>query len=192
LAHDKEEILDIELDLTGIYQLKNILPVLSACRLLTKQGWAITTEQMIDALGKVQLLTGLQGRWQIWQKDPVIVLDVGHNQDGIRQIIHQLSQTNYNQLHVVMGMVKDKEISEVLALMPKGATYYFTNAAIPRALPSAELQTIAKHHLLSGSAFRNTQDALMAAIAAAGKEDLILICGSVFVVGEALEYLRSS
>jgi dihydrofolate synthase/folylpolyglutamate synthase len=191
--HYKGETHEILLDLTGIYQLKNILPILSACYHLKEKGWQITTTQIIKALAKVQLLTGLQGRWQIWQKHPVIVLDVGHNQDGIQQIIHQLSQTNYNQLHVVMGMVKDKEINEVLALMPKEATYYFTNAKIPRALPSAELQKQAMHHgLLSGSAYSNTKDALLYAKAAADKNDLILVCGSVFVVGEALEVLKES
>ena len=192
VQHNKGNKLDIDLDLTGIYQLKNVLPVLSAVHHLMNNGWNLAVAQMIEALNKVQLLTGLQGRWQIWEKDPRIVMDVGHNQDGIQQIIHQLSQTNYNQLHVVMGMVKDKEINEVLALMPKEATYYFTNAAIPRALPSAELQTLAMQHRLSGSSYANTQDAILSAKSAAGKDDLILVCGSVFVVGEALEYLRSS
>jgi dihydrofolate synthase/folylpolyglutamate synthase len=190
VQHHKGEIHELLLDLTGIYQLKNILSVLSACYHLKEKGWNILTSQIIEALANVQLLTGLQGRWQVWGKDPRIVLDVAHNQDGIEQIILQLSQTEYDQLHIVIGMVKDKEISQVLALLPKDATYYFTNAQIPRALPAEDLQTLAERHGLNGFACPNTEDAIGAAKAAAGAKDLILICGSVFLVGEVLKFLE--
>ena len=190
VQHIKGEQLALELDLTGLYQLKNLLPVLSACTYLREKGWALSNNQMAEALSKVQLLTGLQGRWQRWEKDPRIILDVGHNQDGIQQIIRQLSMQHYRQLHIVMGMVKDKELNEVLALMPKEASYYFTNAQIPRALPSVELQERSFQHQLHGNAYPHTSEALKAATAAAGKEDLILICGSVFVVGEAIQVLK--
>ncbi len=191
VQHNKGELLDLSLDLSGIYQLKNVLPVLSACYYLRDKGWNIDQAAMIEALGKVQLLTGLQGRWQRWEKDPRIILDVGHNQDGIQEIIRQLTLTNYNHLHIVMGMVRDKEINEVLSLMPKEATYYFTNAKIPRAFPSLELLKQARQHQLNGTAHSDTPQAIQSALSAAGQDDLILICGSVFVVGEALSCLEN-
>lgn len=189
IRSSQNNILDIHLDLGGIYQLKNILPVLSAIRLMQQSGWQISDEDVKEGLSNVQLLTGLQGRWQIWQHDSRIVLDVGHNQDGIEQIIQQLSRTDYASLHIIIGMVKDKEIDEVLKRLPKKAAYYFTNADIPRALPADQLHALAIQQELSGTAYKNTKEAIASAKAAAGHNDLILICGSVFLVGEAIDAL---
>jgi dihydrofolate synthase/folylpolyglutamate synthase len=190
LRSKQNKILDLHLDLGGIYQLKNILPVLTAIELMQKDGWEINDQHVKEGLSNVQVLTGLQGRWQIWKNDPRIVLDVGHNQDGIEQIIHQLAKTAFDKLHIIIGMVKDKEIDEVLKRLPKDATYYFTNADIPRALPGDQLRNQAADQQLYGVAYVNVKEAIHAARNAAGKKDLILICGSVFLVGEAIDALK--
>lgn len=186
-SHNKT--LHLHLDLGGIYQLKNILPVLSAFQLMNKAGWQISDEHIKEGLSNVQLLTGLQGRWQTWKDDSRIILDVGHNQDGIEQIIHQLSKTDYARLHIIIGMVKDKEIDTVLRVLPTGATYYFTNADIPRALPAPQLREQAMRQKLSGMAYATIKEAIHEARSTAGEKDLILICGSVFLVGEAIDAL---
>jgi dihydrofolate synthase / folylpolyglutamate synthase len=109
---------------------------------------------------------------------------VGHNEDGVKQIVAQLSESNYNKLHIIIGMVKDKEIEKVLALLPTEATYYFTKAHIPRALPEADLHTRASVFKLEGETFEDVNSAISTALQSASKDDLILVCGSVFLVGE--------
>lgn len=172
------------LDLTGVYQLKNLLTVLESCHQLTARGWQITGEQIRHGLNNVKHLTALHGRWELIHQHPAVVLDVGHNVDGIRQVIAQLGITNYHSLHIVTGMVKDKDIDKVLALLPKTAHYYFTQAQIPRALPVTELVAKAEILGLKGNAFPDVNAALTHTLAVAHKDDLILVCGSVFLVGE--------
>jgi dihydrofolate synthase / folylpolyglutamate synthase len=173
-----------ELDLPGLYQTKNILTVLTAIDELKLKGWHIEDTHVHHALKNSKQINGLHGRWEMIDTNPTIVLDVGHNEDGIQQIIQQLAQTKYNQLHIVIGMVKDKDIEKVLSLLPKQATYYFTKAQIPRALNEAELQTKAAQHQLKGNAFAEVNKALAAAKQNAANDDFILVCGSVFLVGE--------
>lgn len=176
--------LNYTLDLPGIYQTKNMLTVLSAIRQLQLNNWNISEQQIQSALQQTKKINGLHGRWEVMQENPTVVLDVGHNEDGITQIVQQISQTNYNQLHIIIGMVKDKEIEKVLALLPKEAIYYFTRAQIPRALPELELQNKAQLFDLKGETFTDVNDALYAAIEHSSAEDLILVCGSVYLVGE--------
>jgi dihydrofolate synthase/folylpolyglutamate synthase len=135
-------------------------------------------------LSNVKRLTGLQGRWEVVHHAPLTVLDVGHNEDGIKQITSQLEHCNFHKLHIVIGMVKDKEIDKILSLLPAYAHYYFTKAQIARALPEAELMNKAKNFELTGHAFTGVNEALQQAANNAHKDDMILICGSVFVVGE--------
>lgn len=172
------------LDLPGIYQLKNLLTVLEAVTQLQQKGWRIDHQMVQQALRQVKKLTGLHGRWEIIHLHPLVVLDVGHNIDGIKQIREQLELSACKQLHIVMGMVKDKEVDKVLALLPAYATYYFTKAQIPRALDEKTLQQMAAKHQLKGYAFEEVNAALHKAIENASKEDMILVCGSVFLVGE--------
>jgi dihydrofolate synthase / folylpolyglutamate synthase len=172
------------LDLPGIYQTKNLLTVLTTVHQLQQRGWLIDEKHVQQALQNVKKTTGLHGRWEIIHHYPTVVLDVGHNEDGLRQIAEQLSFTNYQHLHIVIGMVKDKEVEKVLPLLPLLATYYFTKAAIPRALPEEELQAKAALSGKQGHCYADVNNALKAALANAKKEDLILVCGSVFVVGE--------
>lgn len=172
------------LDLTGIYQTKNLLTVLEACSLLHDMSWKTDESIIQKALPHVKKLTGLHGRWEIIHHNPVVALDVGHNEDGIKQIVQQLELTPHKNLHIILGMVKDKEIDKVLSLLPKSAEYYFTQAAIPRALDAEALKAEGEKTGLGGKTFSNVNIALKEAMAKTDKEDLILVCGSVFLVGE--------
>ncbi len=182
--------LDYAIDLPGIYQTKNMLTVLSAIRQLQLKNWKISEQQIQSALQQTKKLNGLHGRWEVIQENPTVVLDVGHNEDGIKQIIQQVKQTTYKQLHIVIGMVKDKEVEKVLALLPKEAVYYFTRAQIPRAMPESELQNKALLLDLKGETFADVNLALNAAIEHSSVEDLILVCGSVYLVGEVDQHVR--
>lgn len=173
-----------QLDLPGIYQTKNLLTVLEAAHQLHLQGWRTNTATIQKALQHVKKLTDLHGRWELIQNNPAVILDVGHNVDGVKQLSRQLELTDYDHLHIITGMVKDKDVDAVLALLPQDATYYFTQAQIPRALDAVTLQQKAAGHLLIGNTYPNVNEALQHALAHAHKNDLVLVCGSVFLVGE--------
>ncbi|XVJ68070.1 MAG: bifunctional folylpolyglutamate synthase/dihydrofolate synthase [Lacibacter sp.] len=176
--------LSYELDLPGFYQTKNLCTVLTAVEQLQQQGWNISQEQVQTALSHTKQINGLHGRWEVIRQNPTVVLDVGHNEDGMKQIIKQLQFCSFQQLHIVIGMVKDKEIEKVLALLPKDAEYYFTKAQIPRALDEVTLRQKANAFNLKGETYLNVNDALTKAKQCASADDLILVCGSVFLVGE--------
>jgi dihydrofolate synthase / folylpolyglutamate synthase len=188
IAHKARDERDTyQLDLPGFYQTKNLVTVLEAVHQLQLKDWKISSEAVHTGLSHVKKLTGLHGRWEVIDTKPLTVLDVGHNEDGIRQIVAQLELTQYRHLHIVIGMVKDKEIDHALALLPKEAVYYFTRAQIPRALPEDELAAKADMLGLKGHHYPTVPDALHTARSAAHADDLILVCGSVFVVGEVPE-----
>lgn len=172
--------------LTGIYQLKNIVTVLVAIKQLQQQEFHISQQNISDGLEYVAEATGLQGRWQIIQQNPRIVLDTGHNVAGIEYVAKQLAGQSYSTLRVVIGMVNDKDISQVLSLLPKDAVYYFTQADIARALPAGDLQAQALQIGLKGSIYCTVENAVKAALADAQTDDIIFIGGSNFIVGEAL------
>lgn len=171
------------LDLNGFYQQKNLLTVLTAVELL-KKNFMFTEEKIKSALSHVKKITGLEGRWEVIHENPVVVLDVAHNEDGIRQLVHQIDQSKFDQLHIIFGMVKDKDPDKVLSQLPATAKFYFTKAQIPRALPEEELQQKANQYQLKGAAFPDVNQALKAALDKASEKDMIIVCGSVFVVGE--------
>ena len=172
------------LDLAGLYQIKNVLTVLEACSQLQQKGWNITEHSIQKALQQVKKLTGLHGRWDIIHEHPLVVLDVGHNEDGIKQILEQVELTDHHELHVVLGMVNDKEIDKVLKLFPATAFYYFTQAHIPRALDAEILLKKAKEYGLKGKHYPDVNEALKEAKLKAGNDDLVIVCGSVFLVAE--------
>jgi dihydrofolate synthase / folylpolyglutamate synthase len=180
------------LDLNGLYQLNNLRTTLGAEKELQKKGFLITESMKKNALANVKKLTGLHGRWELISDNPFVVLDVAHNEDGIRQVLSQTkkileisNKANLkNKMHFVIGMAKDKEVTKVLSLLPKDANYYFTAAHIPRALPSIELMMKAAEFGLQGFHFEDVNEAIQAAKNHAGQNDLIVVCGSVFVVGE--------
>ena len=128
--------------------------------------------------------TGLLGRWQVLAQKPLIIADTGHNEAGIKEVLAQLRVTPHEQLHMVIGMVNDKDISKVLDLLPKQATYYFCKANIPRALSEKDLQTAAKEKGLTGDVYETVALALEAAKNKATASDLILVGGSTFTVAE--------
>jgi dihydrofolate synthase/folylpolyglutamate synthase len=176
---------DFLLDLNGMYQVNNLCTVLCAEGILLQQGFTIsnTTEKL--ALANVKKLTGLYGRWQVIQQNPLLVLDVAHNEDGIKQVLLQLNTFYPNKnYHFIIGMVNDKDVHKVLQILPSNAHYYFTNAAIPRALPAAELQTVASNYQLKGNCYSNVNEAIDRAKKIATIADIIIVCGSVFLVAE--------
>ncbi len=179
-----DERINYTLSLTGLYQLKNLLTVIETIHQLQLQGFEINEHHIAEGLLHVKKLTGFEGRWQVVHQHPFTVLDVGHNEDGIRQITEQLEHCSFQKLHIIFGLVKDKEISTVLSLLPKHAMYYFTKAQIPRALPEAELMEQANLHGLQGHDFATVNQALQTAVTFSSANDMILVCGSVFLIGE--------
>jgi dihydrofolate synthase/folylpolyglutamate synthase len=177
---------EFSLDLNGTYQQKNLVTVLTALDHLPDRGFQLKERDIKQALSLVKELTGLHGRWDVIQQKPMIALDVAHNADGIKQLMEQVSLCNYNHLHIVFGMVKDKDAHKILSLFPTRATYYFTRSKIPRALPENELANIAATFNLHGEKFPEVNEALNAAKAKASADDLIVVCGSVFIVGEVV------
>ncbi|GAC1590496.1 MAG: folylpolyglutamate synthase/dihydrofolate synthase family protein [Ginsengibacter sp.] len=175
-------------DLTGLYQQKNIRTVITSINALIELDFNFEVENILNGLLNVKKLTGLHGRWEIIGNNPLVVLDVAHNEDGIKQLVEQIKMYKFNQLHIVFGMVKDKDVKSILSLLPKEAAYYFTNAHIARALPADLLLESAKARGLNGKTFDNVNNALKTAIDNAARQDMIVVCGSVFVVAEvALE-----
>jgi dihydrofolate synthase/folylpolyglutamate synthase len=172
------------LDLPGLYQTKNLVTVLQAVHILIEKGWKLDHPQIHRGLQQVRKLTGLHGRWETIHEHPTIILDVAHNEDGIRQLTRQIEITDHEELLIVIGMVKDKEIDRVLELLPSQASYYFTRAQIPRALPEEELAERAMAKGLKGSHYPTVMEALKAARGHARSKDLVIVCGSVFIVGE--------
>lgn len=173
-----------ELDLPGFYQTKNLLSVLAAIPMLHASGFIVSKEHIKVGLGNVKKFTGLHGRWELIHEAPDIILDVAHNEAGIRQVAAQLELMDYENLHIVLGMVHDKDIDPVLNILPRTAHYYFTKAQIPRALPEKELQQKAIQFNLNGESYPDVNAAIRSAINHSKDKDLILVCGSVFLVGE--------
>jgi dihydrofolate synthase/folylpolyglutamate synthase len=183
---DQNKDLDLELDLNGTYQLKNIKAVLEAVKILNDKGFFITDKHIKTALKQVKTLTGFMGRWQTLQVTPLVICDTGHNEDGIKEVIKNINLTPHKKLHIVFGMVKDKDITKVLELMPKNATYYFCAPEIPRAKEVEDLAREAEQTGLKGKAYASVKEALSKAVDAASSEDLIFVGGSTFVVAEVV------
>jgi dihydrofolate synthase / folylpolyglutamate synthase len=175
------------LDLPAIYQTKNLLTVLETCSQLQQRGWNIDEKHIKTGLQKTKELTSLHGRWEVIREHPLIVLDVAHNVDGIRQLLEQVEVTDHDRLHIVFGTVKDKEPDNILSVLPRLAKYYFTEAKIPRALDVVMLKAFAEKFGLKGEAFPDVNEAIKAARDASQKRDMILVCGSIFIVAE-VEY----
>jgi dihydrofolate synthase/folylpolyglutamate synthase len=176
----------LKLDLTGSYQLKNILTVIQSVRSLNEIGFKIPDEAVVLALEKVREVTGLRGRWDTLSKNPLVIADTGHNIAGIQEVLQNIGITPHRNLHIVIGMLKDKDVSEVLQLLPAAATYYFCQPLLERALPAQELALQAEKNGLKGDVFETVTLALDTAKRNAGPDDLIFVGGSTFVVAEAL------
>lgn len=177
---------NLEIDLGGWYQAKNIPAVIKTAELLGEAGFELNRKQIRKALASVKKNTGFAGRWQVLGKKPYIIADTGHNVDGINEILHQLLQYEFRNLHMVIGMVSDKDVYQVLQLLPKNATYYFCKPDIPRGLDVKTLKSAALKAGLKGKSYPGVKEAVEAATNAAGRQDLIFIGGSTFVVSEAV------
>lgn len=174
------------LDLRGPYQQKNAHTALSALEVLRQKGYAITDAHLQAGLSKVASNTGLRGRWQVLNERPLTIADCAHNAEGLELVMRELSSYDYHNLHIVLGVSGDKDLDAIWQLLPKEATYYFTAADVPRALPADQLQELAAAHRLLGEAFPSVRKALEAARLYARPNDLIYIGGSVFVVAEVV------
>lgn len=174
-------------ELTGQYQLRNILGVLEMCKQLSKIGFNISNNHIHQGLEHTIALTNLKGRWQTLQKNPRVICDVAHNEAGIQQVISQLSSLPYDRLYWVFGAVSDKDIDKILGLLPKDCYYYFCQAQIPRALEVSVLYETAMKHHLKGEVIKDVKEALKKAISLARSEDLVMVGGSTFVVAEVVE-----
>ncbi len=176
----------LSLDLTGRYQQKNLPTVLKAIDILRERGWEILDKNIYDSLHQVMEMTGMQGRWQVVGNNPLIVCDTAHNADGISEVVKQIRLTPYKKLHIVIGMVSDKDHAKILRLLPGDADYYFTKANIPRALDEKKLQYLALQYGLKGESYPTVAEAFKAATGNAGENDFIFVGGSTFVVAEVL------
>lgn len=169
------------LDLNGNYQLKNLKTVLAAEKILATLGFEIDEPNEKFALANVKSITGLKGRWDVVSEKPLCIHDVAHNKDGINALLQQLKENHPDSTyHFVIGFVNDKDISNVLDLLPKQASYNFTNAHIPRALPHAELKSLANAKNLIGESYDDVNEAISAAKKLADENDVIVVCGSFY------------
>ena len=177
------------MELSGLCQHENILTILSALEELTKIGYRICPKDYLNGFADVCKLTGLMGRWQKVHSYPDIICDTGHNVDGIKYVcghLYFLHQKFNQELHIVFGMVNDKDISSVLQELPKDATYYFTKASVKRALPENELLALAEEAGLKGTTYPTVVEAVQAAKKNCPPKDLIFVGGSSFIVADLL------
>ncbi|MBK8825642.1 MAG: bifunctional folylpolyglutamate synthase/dihydrofolate synthase [Saprospiraceae bacterium] len=171
--------------ISGPFQDKNLVTGLCALKMLSKQI-EINDAQLMHFFPDLIQKTAYMGRWQVLGQRPLIIADSAHNEGGLKLVINELTTIKKTHLHIVMGFVNDKDLSKVLALFPKDATYYFAKANIPRGLEASALQTVAKEFQLIGKSYTSVNKAFAAARKKAQPEDLIFVGGSIFVVAEVL------
>jgi len=172
--------------LLGTYQRKNTITLLQAVDLLRENGFAIAGIDVYAGLRKVVDLTGLKGRWQIVGHNPGMVLDSAHNADGMREVVQQLATTAYETLHMVISFVNDKDVEAILVQLPAKARYYFTRSSVPRSMDQHELKQKAIRYGLAGESYPDVEEAVQAARKKAGRNDMILITGSMFLLADFL------
>ncbi|MGF7082492.1 bifunctional folylpolyglutamate synthase/dihydrofolate synthase [Mucilaginibacter sp. UYCu711] len=177
---------NLQLDLTGSYQLKNVKTVLSAVNELRRHGYIITDDHITTALRQVKTLTGLHGRWETLSSNPLTICDTGHNPEGIQEVLKNIAGVKFDRLHFVIGMVNDKDSSKVLSMLPKDAIYYFCKPDIPRGLEAESLREKAGSFGCYGGVYDSVKSALLSAQTAATPTDLVFVGGSTFVVAEVV------
>ncbi len=182
----REDYPGIEYELKGLYQKKNSRTILTALPLLKEAGYRLDEQSVRRGFAHVTELTGLMGRWQKLQNHPTLICDTGHNVGGITYIVEQLKQQAFHNLHIIIGMVNDKDIQGVLALLPEDAIYYFTQASVKRALPANDLQKLAESAGLKGNCYPDVPSAVRAAQEKSLPEDFIFVGGSSFIVADLL------
>ena len=178
---------NLKTDLHGVYQKKNIQTALASIAVLKGSGIKISAGAIKQGLKHVARNTNFIGRWMVMHKKPLVIFDSAHNEGGLKELKQGLAKIKYSKLHFVYGTVGDKDISTNLSLLPKKADYYFCNANLPRALDANQLKEKASAFKLKGEAYPSVLKALKAAKNSAGKNDFVIVAGSVFVVAEALQ-----
>ncbi len=181
---------NISIDLLGEYQQKNIIPVFGALQVLTPL-LNLPKHAIVSGLANVVKNTNIRGRWEVIKQSPKVICDTGHNAEGITCVINQLKKQTYNKLHIILGLVDDKDINTILGLFPKDAIYYFSQAAIPRAVSHTELYKVGVGLGLKGKSFDKVGKAYKQAFENAEPTDLIFVGGSTFVVADLLVFLEN-
>lgn len=182
---------DFKPALTGLCQKKNTRTILTSVRLLRESGIEISEKAIERGFAEVCTMTGLMGRWQILSKKPLTICDTAHNVGGLEYIFRHLASIPHQRLHLVIGMVSDKDVNTVLTLVSKDAICYFTQASVNRAMPAEELTRRANAVGLQGTTYTNVASAYDTALSNASADDIIYIGGSTFVVADLLAYLNT-
>lgn len=182
---------DFKPALTGLCQEKNTRTILTSVRLLRESGIEISEKAIERGFAEICTMTGLMGRWQILSKKPLTICDTAHNVGGLQYIFRHLASIPHQRLHLVIGMVSDKDVNTVLTLVPKDAFCYFTQASVNRAMPAEELTRRAKAIGMQGATYTDVASAYDSAISNASADDIIYIGGSTFVVADLLAYLNT-
>ena len=183
---DNKTVETYKSDLTGNYQVKNIITVIQAVKELQQKGYKISNKHIEKGLLNVVKNTGLLGRWQVLKENPKVVCDTGHNREGLTYVMQQLSKEKFKALHIVFGVVNDKDLSTIVDLLPKKATYYFCKPDLSRGLDANELKQIFNKNGLIGEAYKSVNVAYEEALNKANSNDFIFIGGSTFVVAEII------
>lgn len=173
-------------DLLGSYQNKNIKTAVQTIKILQEKEYKITNKHLKNGLLNIVNNTGLLGRWQVLNEKPKVVCDTGHNREGLTYVINQLEQEVFESLHIVFGVVNDKDLSSIIDLLPKKATYYFCKPDIPRGLDSVKLKQVFNDYGLKGKAYNSVNEAYKSALKETNQNDFIFIGGSTFVVAEII------
>ncbi|GAA4239932.1 MULTISPECIES: bifunctional folylpolyglutamate synthase/dihydrofolate synthase [Winogradskyella] len=176
----------LESDLKGSYQVHNIKTVIQSINILKELGFKISKNNLEKGLLNVVGNTGLQGRWQILGHNPKVVCDTAHNKEGLTYVMEQIKKETFNKLHIVFGVVNDKDLDTIIPLLPKEASYYFCQPNVQRGLNAKILMTAFKKNQLLGESYKSVSEALTVAKSNANKDDLIYVGGSTFVVAEII------
>lgn len=177
---------DYASDLKGAYQKHNMKTVLQTLIILNQNQFSVSEENIQNGLSKIVKNTGLLGRWQVLAENPKTVCDTAHNKEGLIYTFKQIQTETFEHLHVVFGVVNDKDISAILPILPKDAQYYFCKPNVPRGLDAELLKSKFLENGFKGEAFESVTLALAAARRNASKTDFIYIGGSTFVVAEVV------
>lgn len=175
-----------ESDLKGYYQKKNIKTVLAALQVLNDQQWPLTARSTESGLNNVIANTGLRGRWEVLRQNPKTICDTAHNKEGLQLAMEQLLDEDFVELHMVLGVVADKDLSAILPLLPREARYYFCRPNIPRGMPAAQLKEKASEFGLFGEVYNSVSEAYQAAVNTASETDVVYVGGSTFTVAEII------
>ena len=176
-------------DLTGDYQQENVITVLTAIEGLQKLGWKLTGKAIKAGLASVTTNTGIMGRWQTVGENPRSICDTAHNRAGISAVMKQVMQIPWKTLHVVWGMVNDKDTGSILPLLPTQAIYYFTQSSVPRSMDAGKLRDEALSRGLKGDVYPSVKEAYRSAQQNSEPNDMIFSGGSTFIVADLLKAL---